>query len=99
MRLEYILSARGRSVPGMVWRALWPSREALAATDLRVMTMPRREMNQRRISRLRKGLANAPTIVDEALDYFREAARHRAEARVADESFHRKEEQDDHERR
>ena len=75
VRLEYIFNADGRSVPGMVWRAVWPSREALAATSLQAMEMSWPELLAMRLTRLGRGIRSLPRFMAEADVYFDARAR------------------------
>ena len=75
VRMEFLLHPQGRSVVRMLRHALWPTREALAATNLHALEMTATELRKARLERLACALRRSPRIVGETWAYMRERRR------------------------
>ena len=85
IRIEHLLMVPMSSIPKVVMRALWPSRRALAASDLRVMEMSQRQLTAVRLQRIVRTGRRAGAIAGEIRCYLRSAERHGVVERRADE--------------
>ena len=71
IRLVTILEAPWHQRPVMLYRALVPTREAMANKDLHILEVSRRQVWRRRYQRLVAALRSLPTIAGEVRDYRR----------------------------
>lgn len=76
LRIEKLIQSRGRGVVGMVWRALYPSREALAASNLEAMAMSESQLQLMRWQRFRRALREAPIVLRDVCRYFQARRNH-----------------------
>lgn len=71
IRVVALLEAPWRDKAQVLYRALLPSRAALANKDLKILEIPRRQVWRRRWERLVAALRMLPRIADEVRDYRR----------------------------
>lgn len=85
IRIEHLLSTRPRAMPALIWRAVWPSRNALAATDLRALDMPASDLLATRLRRLWRAGRNGRKILAEIIDYREHTGRSKGRGVMPDE--------------
>lgn len=69
IRMVTLLEARWRDKPQMLYRAVLPSRAAMANKDLRLLEVPRRDVWRQRWERLTHALRSLPSIAAEVRAY------------------------------
>lgn len=67
IRMQALLSAPLNRKPILLWHSLWPSRKALAATDLRALDASVTRLITMRLSRLFRGVSAMPAVLREAV--------------------------------